>query len=210
MNLKEIVGSEAYEKLPEDVKSKYGKANLQDVSEGKYVPKSRLDDEIEKTNHYKSESEEYSKQLNKLKDEYKDAEGLKDQVDKLQSAIKNQKEEFEKLTAERAFNSALERSLSEYKVKDSISVLAHINKENLKLDADGKKVIGLDEQIKELQKSCDYLFEKEIGGTGSFGAGYKGGEPTNKFEETDSFAVNLGKSIAAENKAGGLDKFYAK
>ena len=37
MLLEKIIGSEAYNSLSEEIKNKYGKANLEDVSGGKYV-----------------------------------------------------------------------------------------------------------------------------------------------------------------------------
>ena len=71
MLLEKIIGSEAYNSLSEEIKNKHGKANFEDVSGGKYVPKSRLDTEIEKTNQYESSIQEMIKlkeDINSAKD----------------------------------------------------------------------------------------------------------------------------------------------
>ena len=72
MLLEKLLGSEAYNSLSEEIKNKYGKANFEDVSGGKYVPKSRLDAEIEKTNQYDSSIQE----MIKLKEDINNAKDI--------------------------------------------------------------------------------------------------------------------------------------
>lgn len=207
MLLEKIIGSEAYNSLSEEIKNKYGKANFEDVSGGKYVPKSRLDTEIEKTNQYKEQVSELSSQLTSIKEEFKDAKGLQEKVETLEKDLQDKTAQFEKQMAEKSFNYALDRALEQYQVKDSISVMAHINRDNLKLDSDGKNIIGLKEQIEGLKKSHDYLFETEIKGTGSFGTGYKGDPKPNT--QTENIATRLGKARQEQTSGKSVADFFA-
>lgn len=210
MILKELLGAEAFDALPDEIKTKYSKSNFEDVSQGKFVPKDRLDDEIEKVKGYKKQIGTLETQLSDLKEDFKDAAGLKDKVETLEKLNSEQKIEFEKKLSERAFDSALEKALGDFKAKDAVSVMAHINRENLKLDADGKNVIGLKEQIESLQKTHDYLFEKEIAGTQTFGSGFKGGDKGSNSNTENNFATMLGKQKAQETSGKTAADFFAK
>ncbi len=188
--LKEILGKELFKQLSEDKQKEYKNKDLEDVSGGNYIPKQRFDQVNEQAKEYKKQVGERDTQISKLKEEYKDVDGLKDKVTELETANKNQKETYEKQLNDIAFNNALEKSLGSFNVKDKKLIMALIDKDKLKVD--GETVIGLKEQIEPLQKSHEYLFEKEIKGTGTFGTGGgKDPEPTTK-----NFAQELGKEKA--------------
>lgn len=96
----------------------------------------------------------------------------------------------------------MEKGLGDFNVKDKKLIMALIDKDKLKIDGD--TVIGLKEQIEPLKTSHEYLFDKEIKGTGSFGTGGDEGgqEPTKS-----NFASELGKQRAENMKAKSLTDF---
>lgn len=200
--LKEILGEELFKQLPEDKQQEYKDKDLEDISNGAYIPKQRFDQVNEQAKEYKKQVSERDTQISKLKEDFKDTAGLKEKVTELETANKTQKEAYEKQLSDIAFNNALEKSLGDYKIKDSKLIMALIDKDKLKVDED--TVIGLKEQIEPLQKSHDFLFEKEVKGTGSFGTG-GGQDPTPG--DVGNFASQLGKQKAEALKAKSLTDF---
>ena len=194
--LKDIIGEDAYNALSEDKRKELGKKDFEDVSNGAYIPKTRFDQVNEQAKEYKKQVGERDTQISKLKDEYKDVDGLKEKVEKLELDNKTQKEGYEKQLNDISFNNALEKALGVFNVKDKVSVMAHIDKSKLHLD--GESITGLKDQIEPLKTSHDFLFEKEIKGTSSFGTGGSAGgqEPTH----STNFAEQLGKEKAESLK----------
>lgn len=166
-----------------------------------YVPKSKFDQVDSQAKEYKKQVGERDKQISDLKEQYKNVDGLEAKVTELEAINKTQKETLEKQLADTIFNNALEKSLDTYSVKDKKLVMALIDKDKLKVDGDN--IIGLKEQIEPLQKSHEYLFEKQINGTSSFDTG--GGDP--KPGDVTNFATELGKRKAEILKAKGLQDF---
>jgi len=201
--IKDIIGEEAYNALPDDKKKELDKQDFEDVSEGKFIPKDRFDQVNEQAKEYKKQVGERDTQITKLKDEFKDTAGLKEKVEKLELNNKTQKETYEKQLSDISFNNALERGLGSFNVKDKKLIMALIDKDKLK--ADGDSIIGLKEQIEPLQKSHDFLFEKEIAGTGSFGTGGEGGE--HKEPNGEHIATRLAKQHAEAAKSKGILDF---
>lgn len=199
--LKDIIGEELYKQLPADKQKECENKDYEDVSGGAYVPKTKFDQVNDQAKEYKKQVGERDTQITKLKVEFKDTEGLKEKVEKLEVDNKTQKEGYEKQLSEIAFNNALEKGLGSFNVKDKTLIMALLNKENLKVDGDN--IIGLKEQLEPLQKSHEYLFEKTPNGTGSFSTGGKGGEEPTK----TNFATELGKQRAETLKAKSLTDF---
>lgn len=194
--LKEIIGEELFKQLPEDKQKEYKDKDYEDVGSGNFIPKTRFDQVNEQAKEYKKQVGERDTQINNLKEEYKDVGGLKDKVEKLETDNKTQKETYEKQLSDINFNNALEKGLGAFNVKDKKLIMALIDKDKLKVDGDS--VIGLKEQIEPLKTSHDYLFTKEIPGTGSFSTGGSAGgqEPTH----STNFAEQLGKEKAESLK----------
>ena len=192
MNLKQIIGEELFNQLPEEKKKEYAKQDLQDVSEGKYVPKDRFDQVNQQSKDYKEQVSERDRQIESLKNEFKDVDGLKDKVEQLTRDNAKQKEDYENQIKTINFNNALKASLSSYKCKDEDYLKSKIDRNSIKLNSDGT-ILGLKEQVEAFKKDHEYLFEKEIKGTGSFntGGGSEGYKP--KFE---NFAERFGKQRA--------------
>lgn len=199
--LKEILGEELFKQLSEDKQKEYKDKDLEDISGGTYIPKQRFDQVNEQAKEYKKQVTERDTQIANLKEEYKDVDGLKEKVGQLEKDNKAQKDTYEKQLNDIAFSNALEKGLGAFNVRDKKLIMALIDKEKLKVDGDS--VIGLKEQIEPLQKSHEYLFEKEIKGTGSFVTGGEGGEEPTK----PNFATELGKQRAENMKAKSLTDF---
>ena len=196
MNIKDIIGEEAYNALSEDKRKELGKKDFEDVSGGAYVPKSRFDQVNQQVKDYKGQVAERDTQISNLKDEFKDAAGLKEKVEQLESDNKTQKEDYEKQLSDINFNNALEKGLGAFNVKDKKLIMALIDNDKLKVDGDS--IIGLKEQLEPLQKSHEYLFNIDPKGTSSFNTGgvdNGGKEPTNT-----NFATQLGKDKAESLK----------
>ncbi|HDK7138932.1 TPA: phage scaffolding protein [Clostridium botulinum] len=199
--LKEIIGEEAFNALSEDKRKELDKKDFEDVSSGSFISKTRFDQVNEQAKEYKKQVGERDKQINNLKEEYKDVDGLKEKVEQLELDNKTQKETYEKQLSDITFNNALEKGLGAFSIKDKKLIMALIDKDKLKVDGDN--VIGLKEQIEPLKTSHEYLFDKEIKGTGSFVTGGNNDTQPNK----TNFASELGKQRAENMKAKSLTDF---
>ncbi|WP_080444231.1 phage scaffolding protein, partial [Clostridium botulinum] len=195
-HIKDIIGEEAFNALSEDKRKELGKKDFEDIGSGNFIPKIRFDQVNGEAKEYKKQVGERDTQISKLKEEYKDVDGLKEKVEKLELDNKIQKETYDKQLSDINFSNALEKSLGSFNVKDKKLIMALIDKDKLKVDGDS--VIGLKEQIEPLKTSHDFLFEKEIKGTSSFGTGGSAGgqEPTHP----TNFAQQLGKEKAESLK----------
>ena len=193
MNLKQIIGEELFNQLPEEKKKEYAKQDLQDVSEGKYVPKDRFDQVNQQSKDYKEQVSERDRQIESLKNEFKDVDGLKDKVDQLTRDNAKQKEDYENQIKTINFNNALKASLSSYNCKDEDYLMSKIDRNSIKLNSDGT-ILGLKEQVEAFKKGHEYLFEKEIKGTGSFNTG--GGSSEGNTPKFENFAERFGKQRA--------------
>lgn len=201
-NLKEIIGEELYKQIPEDTKKKYKDANLEDVSNGAYVTKERFNQVNTEAKDYKQQVSERDKQITSLKDEFKDATGLKEKVEKLEADNKKKDDDYQSQLKQLQFDNTLNQALKDTNPKNVKALKAMLELDKVKLDGD--TLLGLDDQIKSIKKEHDYLFEKEIKGTGSFVTGGTG-------DGTDpapvNFATNLGKQKAEQVKAKGITDF---
>ena len=193
MNLKQIIGEELFNQLPEEKKKEYAKQDLQDVSEGKYVPKDRFDQVNQQSKDYKEQVSERDRQIESLKNEFKDVDGLKDKVEQLTRDNAKQKEDYENQIKTINFNNALKASLSSYNCKDEDYLMSKIDRNSIKLNSDGT-IFGLKEQVEAFKKGHEYLLEKEIKGTGSFNTG--GGSSEGNTPKFENFAERFGKQRA--------------
>lgn len=138
--------------------------------------------------------------ITNLKQYEKDNEKLKEDIATYEATNETYKKELEA----KDFNYAIDKAFGEYKVSDSKAKLVKTLLENDKLKVVDGNVIGLKEQMETIKKDHDYLFEKEIGGTGAFETGGAGGtDPKLK----ESFATQLGKQKAEQIQAKGIADF---
>lgn len=111
------------------------------------------------------------KQLEELKKI--DAEGLKAEIEKLQSENKAAKEKYEADMKDMALTNAIKLAIAG-KVHDEDLVAGLFDKSKLILGDDGK-ITGLDEQLTSISESKKFLFKEEepVGTGGSLGGGAK-------------------------------------
>lgn len=171
------------------------------------VPKEQYNQKIEENKEYKNQIKTRDKQISDLKEEFKDAKGLKEKVEQLEADNKKQKEDYEAQIKDINFNTALKSALAPYKCKDTDYLMSKINKDLIKLNDDGS-IIGLKEQVEPFKKDHEYLFEIEPKGTGSFFTG--GGEGGGKEPSNTNFATELGKAKAkAQEEIADINSFAA-
>ncbi len=85
-----------------------------------------------------------------------DADGLQKKLDELQGSYDTLKTESEKNLKEVTRNMLLENALGKSKAKDLNDIKKFIDME--KVIVDGEKLIGLEDQLTELEKNKGYLF----------------------------------------------------
>lgn len=127
-----------------------------------------------------------------------DVEGIKAAADdwktKAEQAEKDAAEKIGKLK----FDHALEVALTGAKAKDADVVKVKLNMENLKLGDDGK-IIGLEDQLKGIKESHDYLFEPEKPTPKFLGSG-------GKTQVTEDAVVSAAYEAAGVKPDNGKDK----
>lgn len=79
-HIKDIIGEEAFNALSEDKRKELDKKDFEDVSSGSFILKTRFDQVNEQAKEYKKQVGERDKQINNLKEEYKDVDGLKEKL----------------------------------------------------------------------------------------------------------------------------------
>ena len=187
--LNEIIGEEAFKALPDGVRNKYKDTDFVD-STG-YVEKERFKQVNDSMSEYKKQVGERDKQLTELQGKVKDNEELTKEIENLKTANSTTAQEYEKKLEQMKFDTIVNNSLKDSKAKDIKLIRALLNNDKLKVS--GEEVIGLKEQLESIRKDKDYLFEKEVPGTGRFETGGgKGGEPT---------VTHLGEKLAKQKAA---------
>ncbi len=124
-----------------------------------YVPKHRFDEVSEENKTLKGTVEANNKALEDLKKSTGDAEGLKKQIETLQTENKTKDETHQAELKELKLNNAIKLAIAG-KVHDEELAAGLFDKTKLILGEDGK-VTGLDDQLKSLQESKKFLFKEE-------------------------------------------------
>lgn len=156
-------------------------------------------------NKLKDDKKDLETQLGKANTTINDLNKLKIDNEDLKTKIGNyetEKANYEKALADKDFNYSIDKALAGYKCKDTELIKSLLKRDSLKIEGDN--VIGLKEQMDTIQKERDYLFEKEIRGTGSFKTGGNPGSGGT----ISSVGERLGKAAAntAANKT--IDDFF--
>lgn len=133
---------------------------------GTMIPKSRFDEVNAAKKQLDTDLAARDTQLEELKKTAGASEELKGQIATLQAANDTTKTEYEEKIQKQSYNYALERALTEAKVKNPKAVKALLDIEAIKLD--GEKLLGLDEQLKTLSESDGYLFAQDSDGKPAF------------------------------------------
>ncbi|WP_041705174.1 phage scaffolding protein [Clostridium ljungdahlii] len=166
--LNEIIGEEAFKSLPEETRNKYKDTDFVD-STG-YVEKSKLDTANNSIKDYKKQLKDRDTQLETLKGKAKGNEDLTAEIERLKGENEAATKDYEAKLTKIKLDTAVKEALKQSKVKDVELAMKLINYENIKLSDDGKAV-GINEQIEPMKKDREYLFEKEVLGTGHFNTG---------------------------------------
>jgi DNA repair exonuclease SbcCD ATPase subunit len=154
-----------------------------------FIPKERFDSVNDEKKTYRQQVEDLNSQLETLKKTAGTSDELKKQIETLQTQISDKEKEVAGVRLDSAINLALINA----KAKNSKVVANLLDKSKMTLDGD--KVIGLEDQIKEIQQSDAYLFgEVNSGGTGE--VGNPGGVGKGSSGE-----VSIGKILAEQAKA---------
>lgn len=154
-DMKELLGEELYKQVAE----KAGDHKLAVVSDGNWFPKEKFDTVNNDNKELKNQIKQRDEQLKTLGDKAKGNEELTQQIEDLKKQNETTAQEYQQKLDQQAFDHALDKTLTEAKVKNTKAVKALLNTELIKLDGD--TLLGLDEQLKVLKESDGYLFEDE-------------------------------------------------
>lgn len=177
--------------------------NFGDVIDGIYVTKERFNEVNNELKSAKDTIKERDIQLEKLQNDNDSNEDLKKQIADLKKANADAAKEAEnKLNAERKSNAVkLELSGKVHNVSVAMSLL---KMDDIVMTEDGKVKSGLNEQLKDLQKSDSYLFITDNGNNGNNPNNttvVKGASPKNGDQgtpSTDTADVAFAKSLASK------------
>ena len=146
-----------------------------------FIPKDKYNEVAEAKKKLEADIQERDKQLEQLKNAAGNSEELKAQIEQLQAENQKAAEEWQAKMAQMQLDFAIEKALAAAKAKNPKAVKALLDLEKVKLD--GEQLLGLDDQLKELQKSDAYLFGEsgKVGsGTNPPGAGNPEANPWKK------------------------------
>jgi len=163
-----------------------------------FIPKDKYNEVAEAKKKLETDIAERDKQLEQLKAAAGSNEELKKQIETLQAENKKAGEEWQAKVAQMQLDFAIEKALAAAKAKNPKAVKALLDLEKVKLD--GEQLLGLDDQLKELQKSDAYLFGEsgKVGsGTNPPGAGTGEANPWKK----DSWNLTQQGKILLEDPA---------
>ncbi|BFH13523.1 phage scaffolding protein [Paenibacillus melissococcoides] len=161
-----------------------------------FVPKDKYNEAAEAKKKAEKDVADRDKQIEDLGKAAGLSEELKKQIEQLQVENKTAKEKYESDLKELTLTNAIKSALSG-KVHDEALVTGLFDKSKLVIDGD--KVVGLEEQLKDLQEHKGFLFKTEetqqqqqqpgfkVGGNG------EGTPPNNK-------PVSLAEAIASHFK----------
>lgn len=181
---------------------------LDDGDKNIFVPKARLDSEIVKNVELKKTLATQEAEMKKVKDLTKDNEAAQEKITELEGNMEAMKQSMK----ESNLTYALKAKALELKAIDETGqdLLAFIDKSKLVVNDDGT-VAGLDDALKTLKASKQYLFHSEesvannstVAGTGAPGRPAVGKVPGSKSTKPGDFGTLLSSQFA--NNAMGLN-----
>lgn len=190
--------------------------NFGDVIDGEYIPKQRFNEVNNELKSAKDTIKERDTQLEKLQNDNDSNEDLKKQIADLKKANADAAKEAEnRLNAERKSNAVkLELSGKVHNVSVAMSLL---KMDDIVMTDDGKVKSGLNEQLKDLQKSDSYLFitdNKNGNNSNPNNTVVRGASPKDGDQgtpSTDTADVAFAKSLASkqnESVKASADNVY--
>ena len=157
--LKSIFGDQAltYDQLAEKLKDNKD-IKIANLASGQYVDKAKLDSKINELNAA-------NQTIKDLQDTVKKFDGV--DVEKLKKDLADWEQKYNSDIGKLKLDYALETALIASKAKNTKAVKALLKLENIKLDGD--KLLGLEDQLENLKKEADYLFDIEKSSDGDDG-----------------------------------------
>lgn len=149
--LPEVLG----EKLFEQVKEKLNDSFVL-VEKEEYFPKDRIDEINSQNKALKEQLIERDTQLNQLKEKAQGSDELTAKIAELEAKNQEVALRYEQELKSRQKDYAIESALRDHGARNLRAVKALLDLE--KVDLEGEKVRGLDEQIEALRQENDYLF----------------------------------------------------
>ncbi|KSV60297.1 phage scaffolding protein [Acetivibrio ethanolgignens] len=179
--------------ISEELAEKAAEASAKEL-EG-FIPKSRFEEVNEAKKQLEKDVKTRDGQLEELKKANGNNEELQKQIKELQETNKTEKAKYESDIKDLRLSNAIKLSLAG-KVHDEEIVAGLFDKTKLVLGEDGK-VLGLEEQIKELQETKKFLFKQVNGGYNPQGGSHT---VTNPFAKETFNLTEQGK-LLKENPA---------
>jgi len=155
--LKKMLGEELFNQVAEALGDK--KILIDD---GNYIPKARFDQVNEEKKELKKMLDERNQQLEDFKAQVKDNEELTKQIEELQNQNEQTVNDYEQKLTKQKFDFAVEQALAKSDAKNVRAVKALLDLESVKMDGD--KLLGLDDQVKDLKEKEPYLFGGKVEG----------------------------------------------
>lgn len=132
------------------------------IDDGSFIPKARFDQVNDEKKELKKMIDERNQQLEGLKAQVKDSEELTKQIEDLQKQNEQTKSDYEQKLEGQKFDFAVEQALSKSEAKNVKAVKALLDLESVKMDGD--KLLGLEDQVKDLKEKEPYLFGGKVEG----------------------------------------------
>lgn len=133
---------------------------VMDSLDGNFVTKTRFNEVNEENKTLKQSVADRDKQLEDLKKSSGDNAELKKQIETLQQQNAEQQKAHEAELKQLKLDNAIDTALTAAGAKNVKAVKPFIDTTKIKLGEDGK-LSGLDEQLKEVQKTEGYLFAEK-------------------------------------------------
>lgn len=188
--LKTHLGDELYSQVKEKLGALEGFQVIA-TNDGSWLPKSRLDAEIDRRKELQNTVNTLTKDLNDAKQQIEASATLQQQVDKLTKDVAERDGTISTMRRSGKVREALVKA----NAKDA-SVLEKLLDDSKIGEDDKGNLTGVDEQIKALKESSAYLFNEEQNG---FRAGFGGSKnpKTGGNEKTGNADVNSAIRAAA-------------
>lgn len=133
---------------------------VMDSLDGNFVTKTRFNEVNEENKTLKQSVADRDKQLEDLKKSSGDNAELKKQIETLQQQNAEQQKAHEAELKQLKLDNAIDTALTAAGAKNVKAVKPFIDTTKIKLGEDGK-LTGIDEQLKEVQKTEGYLFAEK-------------------------------------------------
>lgn len=163
---------------------------LINTEENEYVPRERLNDKNDQIESLRDQIDQREDQLEQLKKDSQATDELRDQIESLQDKNEQLKKDFEQQMEEKTKKTEVRVALAN-KARNVDAVEGLLDMDEIEVK-DGEEIVGLDEQIEELQESDPYLFnqekEEDDGGAERSGAEFSGAE--EELPEENPFVTN--------------------